>query len=353
MSITKKSFGKLPDGREVSIFSLINASGAEVRIMDYGATVTNIFMPDREGTLADVIGGFDTLEEYMTAEGYQGATIGRYSNRIAKSRFTLDGIEYNLSTNEYANQLHGGICGFDKKIWNVNIVEADEPTIEFTYLSPDNEEGFPGNLSVTTKYVLTDDNSLIIDYKATTDKRTPVSLTNHSYFNIGGYDRGTVKDQLLMIDADAFLETDSELIPTGKICSVENTPFDFRTPKEIGRDIEADDINIKYGNGYDSCFVFTKKDTKEIAHRVTVYDNISGRRLDVYTDQPCIQIYTYNKPTDPDHPLKNGTVVDKYSFICLETEVMPDSVNHSHFTNAILNVGETYSSTTIYKFSVK
>ncbi len=353
MSIIKNTFGKLPDGREVFSYSLKNKNGAEVRIIDYGATLTNIFMPDREGRLADVIGGFDTLEGYMTAKGYQGATIGRYSNRIANAAFTLDGKEYKLTSNEYANQLHGGIEGFDKKLWKATAIDADEPTLELTYFSPDDEEGFPGNVDVKVTYKLSNDNALHINYKATTDKKTPFNMTNHSYFNIGGYNRGTVRDQILMLDADAFLATDEELIPTGEICNVTGTPFDFRTPKEIGRDIEADDINIKYGKGYDACFIFEGGETSEPVLRATVYDKESGRFLEMYTDQPCIQIYTYNEPTDPAHPLKNGTLLDKYSFICLETEKMPDSPNHENFTNSILEVGEVYDYTTIYKFSTK
>jgi len=353
MSIKKELFGRLPDGKEAYIYTLVNKNGAVLKMTDYGATLVSIIVPDRNGKLDDVIAGYDTLDEYLTKEGYQGATIGRFGNRIARSTFTVDGMTYELSSNEGQNQLHGGKVGFNQKVWDVVTEDSDEPALIFSCISPDGEEGFPGTLNVTVTYRLTKDNAVSISYRATTDKKTPVNLTNHAYFNIGGYASGDIREQILTLDACAFLPTDAELIPTGEIRSVEGTPFDFRAPKKIGKDITADDINIKYGNGYDHCFVFEGGETKEPVLRASLYDEASGRILEMYTDQPCVQIYTYNESTPKNYPFKNGVELPVYALVCLETEKMPDSVNHANFTNVYLNPGEIYTHNTIYKFSTK
>ncbi len=353
MSIKKELFGKCPDGQDVYIFSLKNTLDSEIKIMNYGATLVSISVVDREGKFADVIAGYDTLEEYIRGKSYQGAIVGRYANRIAKGEFSLDEKKYTLYTNDGRNHLHGGKNGFDKKIWNAQEIDGDEPSLVLSYTSPDGEEGYPGTLKIKVTYTLKADNSLYIDYKATTDKKTPINMTNHAYFNLAGYDSRSIREQIMMLDADCFLPTDEELIPTGEIRSVEGTPFDFRVPKEIGKDIESEDICIKYANGYDHCFVFSGGETKAPVLRGSLYDKKSGRYMELFTNQPCVQIYSFNEATPKDCPFKKGTVLPLYSLVCLETQKMPDSVNHDNFNNVYLSAGETYDYTTIYKFSVK
>ena len=353
MSIYKDLFGTLDDGSKVYAYTLRNANGIEVKIMNYGGTVLQINVPDRNGVMADVVGGYDSLSSYVGGDGYQGAIIGRFGNRIAAGKFTLDGVEYSLAINNGANHLHGGLSGFDSKIWEVTEIDSDEPSLELRYTSEDGEEGYPGRLDVTVTYKLTADNAISINYRAHTDKKTVINLTNHSYFNLAGCTSGNILDHELWVDADTYLPTDKGLIPTGDIVSVEGTPFDFRTPKTIGRDFHADDTALKYAGGYDHCFNFAGGETGKIEHRACLYDSKSGRMMDLYTDQPCVQIYTANFLNNEKYPMKNGFEQKPFSFVCLETQHMPDSINHKGFTSCVLSPGETYDYTTVYKFSVK
>lgn len=353
MNIKKERFGILYDGREVFAYTLTNAGGMSVKILDYGGTVVELRAPDKNGAFCDVVGGYDTLDSYVHADGYLGALIGRFGNRIADGKFSLDGVEYKLATNNGKNHLHGGKVGFDSKIWDVTECDGEEPTLILRYISADGEEGYPGELDVTVRYTLMADNALSINYKAKTDKRTPINLTNHSYFNLAGFEHGDILTHELRIDADRYLPTDDTLIPTGEIAHVSGTPFDFREAKEIGRDITAPDKDLLQAGGYDHCLCFTDGARGKIEKRMELYHGESGRLMEVYTDQPCVQVYTANFLNDARYPLKSGVPQRVQSFVCLETEHMPDSPNHSNFTNVILSPGEVYDYTTIYKFSVK
>ncbi len=351
VSIEKKLFGTLSNGTEVYSYTLRNRNGMKVKISSYGGTVMELWVPDREGKLADVVGGYDNLDSYVGGDGYQGALIGRVGNRIAKGRFTLDGVDYTLAVNNGENHLHGGDVGFDSRVWSVTEKDSDEPELELCLTSADGEEGYPGRLDVKVAYKLTADNALSINYRAVTDKRTPVNLTNHMYFNLAGYTDGNVLDHELYLDADSFLPTDEGLIPTGEIRSVSGTSFDFRTPKTLGRDFYCDDICLKIAGGYDHCLNFTRGETGNIERRGELYDPESGRAMEVYTDQPCVQLYTGNFLNNEKYPFKGGVAQRPQSFVCLETQHMPDSINHPNFTDCTLSPGEVYDYTTVYKFS--
>ena len=353
MSIQKTLFGTLPDGRSVYEFTLSNTSGTTVKLLDYGATVKEIHVADKNGVFADVVAGYDTLESYLGADGYQGAVIGRIGNRICKGKFQLDGKEYNLYINNGPNHLHGGKEGFNAKLWSSETFDGNEPSVIFSYVSPDGEENYPGTLSVSVKYTLTGDNALVINYTATTDKKTIVNLTNHSYFNLGGYGSGSIYSHLLTIDAPCYLPTDENLIPTGEFRNVKGTPFDFTEPKEIGKDIDADCLDLKLAGGYDHCFYFGDEGNKEVVKRAELYEPESGRLMEMLTNQPGVQIYTGNFVNNPDFPFKGGVAQKKQTLVCLETQKMPDSINHDNFTNVVLDAGEKYDYTTVYKFSTK
>ena len=353
MSIQKKLFGRLADGRDVYEFILKNTSGMTVKIISYGAAVREMIVPDRNGNHADVVGGYDDLNSYVNAKGYQGAVIGRVGNRIAKGRFILDGKEYSLFINNGPNHLHGGEFGFNAKLWDHEITDTNEPSVMFSYTSPDMEEGYPGNLDVRVKYTLQDDNALRIDYRANTDQKTPVNLTNHTYFNLSGYDSGSIHSHELTIDADSYLPTDETLIPTGELKSVEGTPFDFRIPKEIGKDIGCDDVDLKIASGYDHCFNFINDGDGGVKKRAELYDKKSGRVMEVLTDQPCVQFYSGNFLNNEAYPFKKGYEQSPQTLLCLETQKMPDSVNHKNFTDVILLPDDEYRHTVIYKFSTK
>lgn len=346
MSIEKNLFGVLADGREVYAYTLKNANGASAKILSYGGTLAELRMPDRNGCFTDVIGGYDCIESYVGGDGYQGALIGRFGNRIDSGRFTLEGVEYSLFNNNDGNHLHGGEYGFDSKIWDVTAIDADEPSLELHLVSPDGEEGYPGTLDVTVIYTLNSQNGLVICYQATTDKTTILNLTNHSYFNVGGYASGSIHDYELFIDADTYIPVDERLIPTGEIKSVAGTPFDFTTPKKIGKDIAE-------VGGYDHCFNFVGGETDEPVKRCEVYDAVTGRGMSVYTNQPCVQFYTGNFLTNEKYPFKGGYKQTPQTLFCLETEHMPDSINHDNFTSCILRPEEKYDYTTEYRFWVK
>jgi aldose 1-epimerase len=330
-------------------FNLKNAHGMEVRLASFGARVTSIKVPDRNGVMTDIVLGFDTVEPYRSSvkKPYLGATLGRYAGRIANGRFTLDGVELVLAKNNGPNHNHGGVTGFDKVVWDAKQLRNG---VQFDYTSPDGEEGYPGTLKARVTYTLTDANELIIDYRATTDRTTPVNLSNHSYFNLAGEGSETVLNHELMIDAEEMLPIDKTSVPTGKIASVAGTPFDFRVPKPVGRDINQTNDQLANGSGYDHTFVLNpKKGVKKPV--ATLYEKTSGRKLQVFTDQPGLQLYTANF-LDGSLNGKSGKPYLKRSSLCLETQHFPDSPNQPQFPNTILRPAEIYQTRTIYQFSV-
>ena len=349
--IRKELFGTLPDGRDVHAFTLSNDSIVSARIIDLGATVVNLWVKDKNGETADVICGYDTVDGYWDVCGYHGATVGRVCNRISKSKFTLDGVEYELFANDGKNSLHGGETGFNKRMWTVEENDSDsEPSIVMTYVSPDMEENFPGTLTVKVTYSLTPDGGLSMSYKATTDKNTVVNLTNHCYFNLAGYEKGKINDHIVWIDADSINDIDDELIPTGKFVDVTDTAYDFRVAHPLG-DFFSDPQLERQNGGYDNNYIINGYDHNVIKHAASAQDPKSGRRMDVYTNQPCIQVYTTNSEDDDAIPFKNGVKQIKNCAVCFETQKMPDSINHPGFTDIVLHPGEVYDYTTIYKFS--
>lgn len=347
--IEKSYFDKMPTGEEVYAYTLRNTNGASVKILTLGGRINQINVPDKNGVLADVVCGFDNVASYLVDSAYQGALIGRFGNRIKNGKFTLDGVEYTLFQNNGNNHLHGGEVGFDKKIWEAKAWQiGSEMFLELKIVSEDGEEGYPGKLCVTVLYSFNDENVLSINYKATTTKKTIVNLTNHAYFNLGGYDSGNIMEHELWLDADKFTETDSELIPTGVELEVDGTEFDFRQEKLIGKDIDADNINLRYGQGYDHNFVLNFDGT--VKHFATLKDTKSGRIMKAYTNQPCVQIYAGNCINPDDAPFKNGVKQVKRCGICLETQHSPDAPNQPNFISCELDVGELYDYTTIFKF---
>ena len=350
-SVSKASFGTTPDGQAVDVYTLRGAGGMEVRAITFGGIITSIRVPDRRGNLADVALGFNELTPYLRNPPYFGAIIGRYGNRIAKGRFTLGGRTYTLAVNNAPNHLHGGIKGFDKVLWNA--MPADGPegvSVTLTRTSPDGEEGYPGNLQVTVRYVLTDTNELRIDYRATTDKATPVNLTQHSYFNLAA-DGGDVLGHELVLHADRYTPVDETLIPTGALAAVEGTPFDFRTPAAIGARIDADHVQLKNGKGYDHNWVLTRTGAG-LEPAAAVFEPKTGRTLQVATTEPGIQFYSGNF-LDGTISGKEGRVYARRTGFCLETQHFPDSPHHPNFPTTILKPGETYASKTVFTFGVK
>jgi aldose 1-epimerase len=351
-SIDVQPYGTLADGQEVEEYTLTNANGMEVKIITYGGIISSIRVPDRNGELANVALGFDNLGDYETRNPYFGNITGRYANRIANARFTLDGTEYTLAANNGPNTLHGGTVGFDKRVWQATTVEGDgEVGVELTYLSPDGEEGYPGNLAVSVTYTLTDDNELRMDYRATTDAPTVVNLTNHAYFNLAGEGTGSIYDHILMINADTYTPVDATLIPTGELAPVEGTPFDFRAAKPIGPGQRSAHEQIVLGRGYDHNFVLNRADMEDTSMMLAarVYEPDSGRFLEVWTTEPGIQFYAGN--------FLDGTLIGTSGHLyrqsdgfALETQHFPDSPNQPDFPSTVLNPGETYETTTIYKF---
>jgi aldose 1-epimerase len=347
--VKKSAFGKMPDGQAVDLYTLTNKNGVQVSITNYGGTIVSIIVPDRNGKMADVVLGFDSLEGYLGNEPFMGATVGRYANRIAGGTFKLDGKEFHTPLNDGPNTLHGGPQGFDKKVWKAHEVAGSHPSVAMTYVSKDGEEGFPGDLTAKVVFTLEDDNALKIDYTATTDKDTVLNLTNHSYFNLDGQGNGDILKQEIMINADRFTPVDSHLIPTGELKSVQGTPFDFRKSTPIGSRIEANDEQLKLGHGYDHNFVLNRKGPGlSLAARAA--DPASGRVLEVLTTQPGIQFYTGNFLDGTIHG-KNGKVYIHRAAFCLETQHFPDSPNHPKFPTAELKPGQTYHQVTVFKFS--
>jgi aldose 1-epimerase len=353
LTLEKTLFGTMPDGSSVEKYTFRNAHQMEVSILTYGGIIQSIVVPDKRGQLTDVTLGFDHLADYLKPNPYFGAIIGRYGNRIAKGRFTLDGKQYQIPINDGPNALHGGPEGFDKKLWVATPLEiSDGVGVELFYLSRDGEMGFPGNLSVSVRYIINDENELRIHYSAVTDQNTIINLTNHTYFNLAGAGNGTVLDDLAWIDADRFTPVGEGLIPTGKTQEVKGTPLDFATPTPIGTHIQANDAQLKYAEskqgGYDHNWILNRPgDLKAVATRVT--DPGSGRTVEMYTTEPAVQFYSGN--------FLNGTLKGKqgrtyahWGGLTLEAQHYPDSPNHAHFPRTELAPGETYSQTTVYKF---
>ena len=349
--IEKSVFGQMPDGREVNLFTLRNAKGMEVKITNYGGYIVSCTTPDKQGKEANVVLGLSSFADYLKGTPSLGPIIGRYGNRIANGKFTLDGKEYSLFTNPSGIHIHGGRVGFDKKLWTATPVDGAEPALKLHYTSPDGEESYPGTLDVNVTYTLQKDNALRIDYAATTDKPTVVNLTNHAYFNLSGMKTDVLNNEV-MIKADSYLPTDKTQVPTGEIKSVAGTPFDFRKPMPIGARInDTTDTQIRYGRGYDHCWVFTDKSAK-LKLGATVYDPTSGRLMEVYTTEPGVQLYTANH-LNGTFRSPEGVPYTRRFALCLETQHFPDSPNHANFPTTTVRPGTAYRSTTMYKFTVR
>jgi len=346
---SSKPFGRLPDGREVTVYSLTNQKGMMVTMMDLGATVLDLVVPDRKGQLDDISLGFDAPEPYLTKSPYFGAIVGRFANRIAKGQFSLDGQSHQLALNNGPNTLHGGNVGFDKVLWKGEILPGTEPAVRFSRLSPNGEEGYPGNLQVAVTYRLKEDNRLRIEYEASTDEKTVLNLSNHTYFNLAGQGNGTNAETQLTINADFYTPVDETLIPTGKIAAVEGTVMDFRRPMAIGARIK--DVG---GNpvGYDHNYVLNKTPGGGLQWAATVYEPTSGREMKIFTDQPGLQFYSGNF-LDGTLTGKKGKVYPQYGAIVLETQHFPDSPNQPNFPSTVLSPGQSFQSATEYVFSAR
>ena len=348
VKMNRSSFGTLTDGSPVTLYTMTNANMAELQVMDYGATIVSIKVPDKNGTISEVTLGFDSLAGYLDRSPFFGSVVGRYGNRIGDAQFTLDGVDYSLTVNNNGNHLHGGKKGFDKQLWQAKVLS--DSSVQFSYTSPDGEEGYPGTLQATVTYTLTGDNAVRLDYEAATDKPTIVNLTNHTYFNLRDAGETNILDHELMIDADHYVPVDDELIPTGEMVSVEGTPFDFRKATPIGARIDADHPQIENGGGYDHNFVLNHE-TGSLDELIKVYEPATGRTMTVATTEPGVQFYTGNFLSGLKG--RSGTVYNKRAAFCLETQHYPDSPNNPQFPSVVLRPGETYQSTTIYDFGVE
>lgn len=350
-SIVKSDYATTKDGVKIEKYTLTNANGMTMEVITMGGDIIKLTAPDKDGKFADVVLGYTTPDFYLEGNPYYfGALIGRYGNRIAKGKFSLDGKEYQLTVNDGPNSLHGG-KGFDKRVWAATPIEGDEPGLKLTYTAKDGEEGYPGNLNVTVTYTLTNANELAIAYEAETDKATVVNLTQHTYFNLSGDFSKGIESEELELKAGKFLPVDATLIPTGELKAVAGTPFDFTKAKTIGKDINAADDQLKKGQGYDHCWIFddTSNSLKEVG---SLYDKESGRFMQVYTTEPAIQFYSGNF-IDGTKDSKTGGKYQKRSGLCLETQHYPDSPNQASFPTTTLKPGEKYTTKTTYKFSVK
>ena len=350
MSAKKEFFGQMPDGTQVDVYTLANINGFTAQIINYGAILVSLEVPDRDGRLTDVTLGFDNLDDYIARNAFFGATVGRYANRIGGAKFTLEGVEYELAMNNGPNSLHGGKKGFDKVVWRLDDLkgEGDQALVRLTYISEDGEEGYPGNLACSVTYTLTSDNELRFDYEAETDKTTVVNLTNHSYFNLAGQGTGNVLDHVVMLNADKYTVFDETLIPTGEIRSVEGTPLDFTSPTSIGARIG------QVGNGYDQNYVLSKDDVPAgtLTLCARVLEPTSGRIMEVHTTEPGVQFYTGNF-LDGTLTGKEGKVYKKHYGFCLETQHYPDSPNKPAFPSVVLKPGQKFTSATVYAFSAQ
>jgi aldose 1-epimerase len=344
------NFSGTVDNKNVQMYVLTNSEGAEATVINYGAKIVSLCVPDKNGKLTDIVLGHNNLNEYLCSEEpYFGAVCGRTGNRIAKGKFTLDGITYQLAINNGPNNLHGGLKGFNAVVWNAK--QINNQTLELTYQAKDGEEGFPGNLNVKIIYKLTDDNSFDIDYEATTDKTTILNLTNHSYFNLSGEGDPSINDHILVMYASNYLPTDDTAIPYGKPEAVKGTPFDFTTPHAIGERIEADFEQLHFGKGYDHTMILDKKD-RELAPAVECYSPKTGIQMNISTTEPGVQIYTGNWMTG-NFEGKHGHRYPMRAAVCFETQHFPDSINKPEYPSVILKPGETFKSKTVFRFSVK
>lgn len=352
-AVQQADFGTTPDRQRVTIYTLTNRRGAEARIMDYGGTLVSLKVPDRRGRLGDVVAGCDTLAGYLKQTSYLGALVGRFVNRIALGRFTLDGAQYQLATNNGPNHLHGGVRGFDKVVWQAqSITTKAGPALTLTYLSHDGEEGYPGNLSVKVTYTLTHNNELRIDYEATTDKATVVNLTHHSYFNLAGEGSGDILRHRLQINAARFTPTDANAIPTGELRAVRGTPFDFTRATEIGARIATDDEQLRFGSGYDHNYVINGS-AGTLRRAAAVHEPTTGRTMEVWTTEPGMQFYSANFLAVEAGDGKHGHAYPRRSAFCLETQHFPDSPNKPAFPSTVLRKGQRFRSTTVYRFGAR
>ena len=352
VSITKSFYGKTKDNKKVDLYSFKNENGMQVDIINYGGIITSLKVPDKNGDTEDIVLGYNKLEDYINENPYFGSIIGRYGNRIAKGKFNLNGNQYTLATNNDENHLHGGNIGFDKVIWEAETkINSNSSSLILKYLSRDMEEGYPGNLYTTVTYKITNDNSVEIKYEAQTDKTTVINLTQHSYFNLSGDFNQSILNHKVKINANQFLPVNKSLIPTGNKLNVSMTPFDFRNYKEIKKDINADDLQLNYGNGYDHCWVLNdyKNGYRLVA---SAFHEESGRLMEVYSDQPGLQFYTGNF-LDGSLPQKEEGFYNFRSGFCMETQHFPNSPNQPDFPSVTLNPNEKYNSKTTYKFKIK
>lgn len=351
-AIVRSDWGKLPDGTPLALYTLRNKQGMEIRVSNYGGIITHWMAPDRSGKLADIVLGYDSIGGYLKETPYFGAIVGRYGNRIAKGKFSLEGKTYKLAINNIGNHLHGGLKGFDKVVWQVEPLDSAQ-TLRLTYRSRDGEEGYPGNLDVTVLYKLTDDNTLHISYEARTDQPTVVNLTQHTYFNLTGGVKSDILAHEVMLNADRFVPVDKTLIPTGELRPVKGTVFDFTQPTAVGQRIDdPKDEQIKFGGGYDHCWVLNKTAAAGLQSAATVYEPTSGRTLEVLTTEPAVQFYAGNF-LDGKITGKNGVVYQKRYGLCLETEHYPDSPNQPAFPTTVLRPGEVYKTETVYRLGVR
>lgn len=351
-SISKQDFGETLKGKPVEIYTLRNANGAEARIMTYGGIVQSLKLPDRNGKLDDIVLGYDDLAGYLSEKGYFGPLIGRYGNRIGGAKFSLAGRTYTLADNNNGHSLHGGKKGFDKVVWQVASAQVGEhgPELKLAYLSPDGEEGFPGNLKVVAEYTLTDENELRLKFSATTDKATVVNLIHHSFFNLRGQGHGDVLDHEVMIHANQITPVDKGLIPTGEFADVTGTPFDFRRPATIGSRINGSDPVLRYGSGYNHNWVINKPAGK-FGLQARVVEPVSGRIMEVWSDEPGLQFYAGNL-LDGSVKGKGGVAYRSHAGFCMEPQHYPDSPNKPQFPSVVLKPGETYQNVIVYKFEV-
>ena len=350
----KRLFQKEIGGKKITLFSLENSKGIKVNLTNYGGKIVNIWLPDRNGNQTDIILGFNTIDEYLKGSKSFGATVGRFANRIAKASFILDSITYNLPVNNGPNCIHSGPDGFYSKIFDAKEIETPEgKAVELHYVSPDGENGFPGTLDFLVTFKLTDNNELVINYKATTDKPTVLNVTNHAYFNLKGEGKGEITGMEVVVNADSIAEVaNNEMIPTGIYRNISGTPMDFKTPRLVSKDIDADYDQLKYGGGYDHAWILNKQAKEDLSFAASAYEPQSGRFMEVYTTEPSIQFFTGNS-LNGSQIGKSGVAYTRRTGFCFETQHVPDSPNHPNFPSTVLRPGETYNSKTIYKFSVK
>lgn len=348
--IKQKFFGTTKDGREVKEYTVENANGMSFSAIEFGAVIRKILVKDKNGELADVVLGFDSVQDYENDDTYLGAVVGRYANRIGNAKFTLNDVEYQLDKNDNGNHLHGGFNGYDKRVWSSeSFTDEKGEGVKFMLVSEDGDQGYPGKLEISVKYTLTDDNELVIEYTGMSDKDTICNLTNHSYFNLAGHDSKDVLDQLIWLNSDFVTEADEASITTGKLIDVKGTPMDFTTETAIGARIDADYYQLKFGAGYDHNWVIKGYEKGKMNFTATLRDRKSGRKMEVYTDLPGVQVYSGNF-LKARIPGKNRAKYTRRTGVCFETQYYPDSINKSEFPSPILKAGEEYRTTTIYKF---